>query len=407
MAERKLVKESQFNLLQKITLFLLVLAGMSFLGRDKMICVLTCVLFLFCKTKFVVDGNVFTLLVVSVSWIVFAPPLSNIVFQIIRPLAYPLAYCAGLNFLSEKENLEKSEKQLRTAIIVVSIGPFIRFLLNFLSNMGKAVDRSTNDFWTGEALAATIQAALSLMVLVVAIVTLFTNARGRHKALSVLILVAIFIYNLTLAGRTLFVMLALIFMVSLLFLMIKGNRRSNKYKTLLVITIVILIVAVLYNINAFGIQDAFESSNFYDRFFGQWGKDLDEDSRMNNKMEYLANFSRSIWGGVRLRPYYGYAHDIFLDTYDEAGIFALIAMLLFIGSAVVRLVSCLQNRLFKFETQQLILAMYFAMLVQFMIEPILQGLAWLFMLFCFIHGMVTRLDKTSRKRPNYLIDSED
>lgn len=396
MATRRIVKEPQFNLLQQFTLFLLVLAGMSFLGRDRMICVVACLIFLIFKVKFSIDGNVLILLVLSLSWIVFAPSNTNVFFQVVRPFAFPLAYCVGLNFLSDTEDQEKMEKKARLVMIIAATGPFIHFVLNFLAAFGKSVDRSTNDIWTGEALAATIQAALSLMMLVVVIVTLFTNARPRYKFLSLVVLVAIFLYNLTLAGRTLFVMLALIFAVSLLFLVIKGDQKSKKYKTLLIITLVILIFVMLYNINAFGLQEAFESSNFYDRFFGEWAKDLDEDSRMNNKMKYLDNFSKSMWGGVHLRPYYGYAHDILLDTYDEAGIIALIAMILFLISAVMRLFSCMKNRNLKFETQQWILPLYVAVLVQFMIEPILQGLSWLFILFCFVHGMVTYMDRVAR-----------
>lgn len=398
MTAQRVTKESQFNLLQKATLFLLILAGMNFLSRDRLIGVAACMLFLIFKAKFVVNGDVLTLLLLSTSWSIFAPPITNTLFHIMKPLAYPLAYCVGLNFLSPTQSQEKTEKGFRNTVTVIAAGPFLHFVLNFIYNLGTNVDRNTIDIWSGESLSATIQAALSLMMLVVVVTMLFTNTSIRNKVISVITLIAIFIYNLTLAGRTLFVMLMLIFAVSLMFLMIKGEKKGTKYKTLLIIILVALILLVLYNANVFGIQDTIESSNLYNRFFGQWSQDLDEDGRMDNKLKYLADFGKNLWGGVNSRPLYGYAHDILLDTYDEAGVLALVAIIIFLGSAVARLFSCLKNRFLKFETQQLILVLYVALLVQFMVEPILQGFPWMFMLFCFIHGMVTNLDKTSRKK---------
>lgn len=391
MTAQRITKEPQFNLLQKITLFLLILAGMDFLSQYRTIAFAACIIFLFFKMRFVLDANVLWLMLLAVSWVVFSPSM-NSVSAMIAPFVFPLAYCVGLNFLPVN-NQARAEKNFRVAIITVSAGPFVHFVLNFLYNFGKNIDRNTDDFWTHQVLSATGQATLALMMLAVSVIMLFTNTGTRNKVISILILVAIFIYNLTLAGRTLFVMLMLIFAVSLLFLILKGERNSKKYKTLLIIVLIILMLTILYNSNAFGIKDSFESSNFYNRFFGQWGKDLDEDSRMEKKLNYLQDFGKSFWGGLHLRPLYGYAHDILLDTYDEAGILALIAMLVFLISSVIRMFSCIANKMLKFETKQWILGIYVAILVQFMVEPVLQGIPWMFMLFCFIHGMVTGLDK--------------
>ena len=401
MTAQRITKEPQFNLLQKITLFLLILAGMNFLNQYKILTAVACVLYLFCSVKFIINKDMMWLLLLAVSWVAFSPEGTKTLPSMIMPFTFLLAYCVGLNFLP-KDNQEKAEKSLSKAIIAVSIGPFVHFVLNFINNFGKNVERNSIDFWTGLVMSATGQATLSLMMLSVAIVMLFTNTQARNKVWSVLVLVAIFFYNLTLAGRTLFVMLMLLFAVSLLFLLIKGEKKGDKYKTLLIVVLIILMLTVLYNLNVFGIQDMIKSSNLYDRFFGRWAKDLDEDSRMEKKLNFLQNFGKSIWGGVHLRPLYGYAHDILLDTYDEAGILALIAVLMFLISAVRRLISCLKNRTLKFETQQWILGMYIAILVQFTAEPVIQGIPWMFMLFCFIHGMVTQLDKTSRRRATEL-----
>ena len=396
MTAQRITKEPQFNLLQKITLFLFILAGMNFFNQYKVLALAACLVFLIFKVKFAINMDIVWLLLLAVSWVAFSPTGTKTVPQMIMPFTFPLAYCVGLNFLSV-DNQEKAKKFFRTAVIIVSAGPFIHFILNFLYNFGGTVERNTYDFWTKAILSATSQASLATMMLAVSIIMLFTNTRPRNKVLSVAVIVAIVLYNLTLAGRTLFVMIMLLFAVNLLFLTFKGEKESKKYKTLLIVVLIILMFMILYNANVFGMQDAFESSNFYDRFFGHMSTtDLDEDNRMERKLFYLNNFEKSLWGGHHIHPLIGYAHDIFLDTYDEAGILALIAMLVFIVSAVIRLIRCITSEKQNFETQQWILGMYVAILAQFMVEPILQGMPWMFILFCFIHGMVTRLEKISK-----------
>ena len=398
-------QEPQFTLLQKLTLLLLIFVGMDFMGQYKTFAMVACIAFLIIKVRFVINGDFLWLLLFATSWAIFSPTGNGAITYLMSPFMFPLAYCVGLNFLSTDDQ-ELAEKNLRSAMLVVSTGPFIHFLLNFLVNLGSNTDRNAIDVWSGEAMAATGQASLALMMLSLSIVMLFTNARGRIKVLNIVVVIAIFIYNLTLAGRTLFVMLLLLLAVNLLFLIFMGEKKSKKYKTLLIVTLVVLSLVILYNANAFGVQDAFESSNLYDRFFGHMSSDLDDDGRIDRKLEYIEHFEKSLWGGIHLRPLYGHAHDIFLDSYDEAGIFALITIVAFMISVVMRLVGCATTKALKFETRQWIISMYVAILAQFMVEPVVQGLPWMLMLFCFIHGMVTRLDKISRQNAAYLIAKE-
>ena len=44
-----------------------------------------------------------------------------------------------------------------------------------------------------------------------------------------------------------------------------------------------------------------------------------------------------------------------------------------------------------FNVRMTILAVYTACYLQFSVEPVVQGMPWLFMLFCVVHGMVERL----------------
>lgn len=109
-------------------------------------------------------------------------------------------------------------------------------------------------------------------------------------------------------------------------------------------------------------------------------------------MLHLERFGMAMWGGCKIRlSGVGYAHDLFLDSYDEAGILALVMLILFIiRSAWVLLRMVTENRI-AFSVRLMLLAMYASFYLEFAVEPILQGIPWFFVCFCFIHGMAEYL----------------
>ena len=129
-----------------------------------------------------------------------------------------------------------------------------------------------------------------------------------------------------------------------------------------------------------------------DRFFGDDASmELDEDGRSGKREYFIANAYRFPLGGAHIRNEKGYAHDILLDTYDEAGIFALIAIAAYLVSALIRLFKCITNKALPFEFRQIVLCVYAVVYIEFFIEPILQGMPWLFASFCLIDGYVGRV----------------
>ena len=71
-------------------------------------------------------------------------------------------------------------------------------------------------------------------------------------------------------------------------------------------------------------------------------------TRGERKLAYFEHFSEGIWGGGRINSLVGgYAHDLFLDTYDEAGIFALLGVICFMARSAYVLLKMLKNRNIK------------------------------------------------------------
>ena len=148
------------------------------------------------------------------------------------------------------------------------------------------------------------------------------------------------------------------------------------------------------SINAFGIVDRFVESNFYDRFYGKFSEsDISDDGRLPKKLNYLKYMLDYPLGGGNIRKITGYAHDIVLDTYDEAGVFALLAILILLFSDALKCLRMYRNISLCGDTKILFLTVFLLIILQFMLEPILLGTQWLMACYCVISGALSRMTK--------------
>lgn len=344
------------------------------------------------------------LILLAFSWVMFAPDAMDALFSPIKPFTYLLCFVTGYNFFkfAEKSNNNQAEqyKYFHTLLSVISIGMIIHWCLNWFTARSQgtvlsASDRNTVDFWTKGVMAATGQASIACIPLGVSIACIFAKTGRKIKFLALSMLLIIIGYNLVLSGRTLFIMM--IICASIVYLYGLFFKKSNRVKSTVTIAAVIILVLLAYRSNLLGIRSYIESTPFYDRFFAEDAvMELEEDGRMERKLFYLEKFWEYPWGGVHLRNFVGYSHDIYLDTYDEAGIFAFIAVFCYMLSTVFRLFKCITSKSIPFQTRQLVLCIYVCIYIEFMVEPILQGMPWLFASFCLIDGYVSRILKHNK-----------
>ena len=178
------------------------------------------------------------------------------------------------------------------------------------------------------------------------------------------------------------------------------RQEENAYSPILVIPlpiIILLIVAlafVAYSINLFGIRSLIEESNMFNRLNSEDYVDLHEDSRFDIKLLYLQHFVEYPFGGGHLQNMYGYAHDIFLDTFDMYGIVALAIIALFIVFSFAQFLRFVRNKKHSFDLRRIILCIYISAYVIFLVEPI-QGIPWVFSSFCIVHGAISALQKSA------------
>ncbi len=385
------IRISARAVLNGVVMLLLFLATLNTINRYYYFIFIAFGLFLLRPGRKVnLNAAVIPLFILALSWVVFAPSATDSVFGPLKPFAYMLSYILGYSLLSDAEQAPDgalSFKPFYQLIGAVAAGPFVHYLLNWLKN-GNAEDRNTIDFWSNIALAATGQAALACLPLAVAVACLFIKVGKGLKFVSIVALGAILLYNLILAGRTLLVLLVIVVAVAFLYRLL---YRKGRFWAIALMAVTIAAILFAFRANVFGIRDFVESSALYTRFFGKFGMGVTEDGRLDRKLFFLNNLMDYPFGGAHMRSYVGYAHDIFLDTFDEAGVFALLAVVAYIFMSLGRMLRCIFDKAISFEFRMVVLCVYVVLYVEFMVEPILQGMPWLFAAFCLIDGYVARL----------------
>lgn len=390
-----------FSFISKAILFLLFFAGLNFLNKFFYFVFAAFFICIFLKnTTIKVASNTIWFFFFSISLLVFWTASHGSITALLRCFTYLLCYIIGQNLFSENDDLPKTEKKVQKIYILLSFGPLLHMLLNFLTNADKdEYVRNTVDFWTNNETAATGQAALGCMTVAVAIALIFSRFSIKYKIFAFVTLGIVIAYNLVLAGRTLLFMIIITFFVALFYYLKHFPLMSNFIKICFLIGVTLIVLLLLYGTNAFGIRDSFEASNFYTRFFGEKYNDLNMDSRNDFKLQYLKFLFVFPWGGNKIHEAVGtYAHDLYLDTYDEAGVFAFIFVVIIAVGSIMKLFRVLKIKSISFETKQLLLCLYIVMHLEFFIEPILAGVPWFFALFCIVYGTVSYLEHVAIKQ---------
>lgn len=325
--------------------------------------------------------------------------LSAGTMEVVRRLAFLCMYMVGYDSTMVHTNSSNDDEGIETWIIkcvlVFSIGAFFHYFLNMMTNIGSSIGRNTLDVWSGEILSATGQAALVCPMVGVAVARIIAPQTNKKRIIPIIAVLIILLYNTMLAGRTLIVMLLLDALFCIILYSVYEDNMNRKLKTWAALIVIIILALILYQMNAFGVRTMFEQSNLYARFFGvTTANDLTEDSRMFRKQYYLSHMWNYWWGGQHMNAQVGFAHDLLLDCYDEAGILAVIPLLIVVISSVNNVVRIARIHCFSNQNTILILSFYFCIFIQFFMEPILVGTRWLFAGYCLVNGCLNAVLKS-------------
>ena len=378
-----------FSNMQILILLMLFMSSMDFMSLHYYFVFIAFALCVISKSKtFSFDFCALMLFCFSVSYILFVTTSTSSLTSMLKPFTYPFCYCIGKNiFASENITQTSIQKQTKIGVIVVSMGAFAHYLLNFAINM-YATERITIDFLTKEILSATGQASLSVMAVGVFAAMLFSETSKRAKILSIVGILLALLYNLVLSGRTLILLVLL--SLGIAFLLSQGSRTlKKKIYTIIIVIVVAILVIVIYNANILGVKTLISESNLVKRFEIQ---DVEQDSRMDYKLKYIDLLFEYPFGGNKIRSEVGHhAHDIYLDTYNEVGIIGFAFFAVFMIYSIISTFKMVKNKSLSSDVKITLFCVFSIVMIDFMVEPILQGMPWLFCCFCFIIGMINQI----------------
>ena len=382
-----------------LTLILFAFMAMNFKAKFFYFAFIAVLLFFIFQLKIKIDKIWYLYLALSILTCFYN--VDNGVLAMIRCFSYVLIYLLGFNILSTpnesaltiEENKLNKQKQFYYIILALALGSFLHFGLNYVTNISADMDRNTIDIWSGEVMSATGQAALACVMIGFSVALIIKPFKPIYRILGLLIATSILIYNLVLAGRTIFVIYLIVFLVATIYYAVTTKKISLLIKSVLGLLFVGLVFVILYNYNVFGLKNAILDSNFYERFFGRDSMGMTETGRTDAKINYLINFLNYPFGGLNLRAEYGYAHDLLFDAYDEYGLLCLILLIAILICGIKELITYLKNNDNNLTCKICVLCVYVAILLEFCIEPIFAGMQWLFVSFCLINGCLSALNK--------------
>lgn len=387
---RSLQNNNEFPKIKIFWALLLFLASMNFMAKYFYFILVAFVVAIFVnKLKCVTNTPVILLFGIAGTYICYEFINGGSINAILKYLAFPISYIIGFYFVNSRSNnsLEMKERFFRFMLYSMVFGNFVHVLLNYIINFG-SITRYTVDVWSGSVLNATGQASLFCLTIGVAVAILFSAHSNLQKIIVCSGLVVIMLYNFVLSCRSTFIMLFLTLLVALIHLFKQKNAKKSNH--IIFFLAIVLAFLLAFSFNLFDLQTTILDSAFYERVFGEGGMGL-SDTRGSSKISYLQNFWRYPFGGGYLKESFGYAHDIFLDTWDMVGVFGFAFVVFFIMYAVWSLIKVLKKKTISLKTRQIILCVYVVLFMEFCIEPVFVGTQWLFSSFCIICGGVDSL----------------
>ncbi len=382
-----------------VGIVLLALFSVGFLGRDGVIII---ALGLLCIIAVFITGNSRLyngqLLWLSLTFFVYYITIllngvANFNFySVSRWFLCPVCgYICGLVLTDGRE------KRAKTVLTVIATGNFIHGVLNLSISLLQltANARYVNDIWTGNISSATLQSIYFTMAIGFSVGLLY-GKKFINKMLGVLVIAVALSNALLTSTRTPLVMIAIILVAALLI-----NKKISVLKRIGVIAVAGIIAIVIYNNDIFNVKTIFEQSNLADR--------LTADKFEEGFFSSIGRTERamSVWESLIDHPFGNpeltYAHNLWLDVARLAGIIPFVMLIIYSVSTISTLVKFNRYTDCDEGTKKLFNLVYITVLVNFLTEPILEGVPFIFAAFCVLNGAVNSVLKHSE--PEYLAKS--
>lgn len=328
-------------------------------------------LIIFINNRFKLNINNMTVFIIlcafGLSFFAFSYKLG---FYGIVGLCLPMAYYIGSNLK------EKSEKNVIKVIYILALGMAFHVILNFgyeLILLGSSTFNKIHhyDIWTRKHISSTGTAINYTFLIGVIYYSIFYEKNKLLKYLTIVSFVILFIYNFALGRRTPILMLLISIAISyVLDIYIYKSRKVNK-KLIKIIGIVIVsviaCVVMLYVININDFRTKFIFINLILKFYN-FGLNPE---RLQIFLNGVSLMPKHLWGGQYISKILdSQIHDLWMDTYDYAGIVPFILLIVYSILSIKDIVLTINNRI---NNKCLFIVLFLCILMQMLLEPVITG----------------------------------
>lgn len=351
------------------------------------------------------NDNVFVVLVFFAA-VFFIFSAQNGLNAGISAIGCPMAYYIGLRVQNGRIALAQAEKQLKSVTTLLVAGMTCHAVVNFLYELvrfGGINSGGTHyDFFSLGAKTSATGAATYLTLFAGVIFYLIMESNSVKKWIAgILLIVIAFAYDMILGGRTFFALVGVSFALSMV-VYIFGEREGVRKiraigKFVLIILILCLAAIAVYIRHQDTITRLFESTYLFHRISSYANTSQSQDlfsffkssDRGNIRSQYIDMMFDYPWGGRKILSKVGfYAHELWLDVFDSAGIIPFVLIWIVTIQITFSNLKYILNKKVPIENRVLITGITASVTVQFFFEPVLTGCRALLFSYLLICGII-------------------
>lgn len=312
-------------------------------------------------------------------------------------LGSPMMYFMGKSFISLK-----TKSFFKWIIYIVVFGLFIYAGLNMIDYVKEYATgsgpRYVYEFWKGHMINAPLMGVYITPMGTLIIYNLFHLNFKKDIVLKIihLILFGLSIYfTIILANRSYFLIVPIVFVCMYLLQLV-----LNKFKMLkptFIATVFIGLIYYAYRFDFLGVKTFIIDTDWYVRIIKTMENGLLSDGRFKVYPFIRDQFDLYPLGGYQMDlGGIVYAHNLWLDVLFAVGLYPFYMLVAYSALTLFTLFKLNIAKNIDISVKLLVSSVFLGFTLNFMVEPILEGVPYVFFLFCLINGATYEYVKVSR-----------
>lgn len=303
----------------------------------------------------------------------------------------PLLWLVGYN-LPHNRNVQSILK----VASLLAFGMAIHGIANYAYNLYTGVAFSkgvTYDIWSRSVSAVTGQMMNFALFISLLPWLILIQPNKWIRLIYFLVFVSATTYAILLGSRTYVVLCMLVAVIAVVAVLLEKNQDRKEKRRKLVWLIFGISLVLLYFVKSSSFSAVYEESYMASRIGRNANlfRNIMDENRFMYKKLYLQSLFVFPWGGKYIGEIVGnYAHDLWLDIFNEAGVVAFVAIIGYTLTALKRLLNVRKRPEVSANEKIAILTYTIIIFAEFFVEPIWQGGPLLLCCFVLIDGMIAK-----------------